>query len=650
MNRLKIYSFDVFDTLVTRQFVDPHYIFQEAGKRLADLGFESQFTSNYRTLRVSAERAVRSHSGGQEITLDQILEEVIRASKLLPTDIVNLREVEISTEIEFAIKVPAGIQLLESARQVADQIIFLSDMYLPTETVEKILSKLEIKTADDIVYVSSEFGSSKHTGSLYRDVAAKFNPQASFIHIGDNYKSDVLQAREAGWTATHFKSAIPNKYENIAHKYEENENLQSFTGELRRRRLDYDGPQLTMYILGLQVLGPLLFVYVYKLLEWCNKENIDHIFCLSRDTQALLEVLDTFASFGFNVPKYTYLYISRKSLRMPEFFINGQECPKWIFEESGELTIGVIFKRLDLDIQEWWPWLSQNGWSSCNENKKIGLKEKAIVTEWLNQGDLRIAFKKKCAEQHRLINEYFDNSGLLTSNKPLVCDVGWTGSSFKALRTILGVLNHKQVLHGYYFGMKSPPRHVQSLLAADSELWHQDCFYEIIETLLSADHGGVHSYSMTPSGVRPVLHEEKNIVAIERGLLQLRSGCISTIVAGCRQTKLADNILDIEVIQQMAERSYHLLLSQPTTDEAIAIGDWPISIDSTHDNLAPMAPKLSLVATLHTMVNAHRRHRKYWHKAIKLRNGNLIFMALRLTDFTLNLSRRVKRRLETTQF
>ena len=102
-------------------------------------------------------------------------------------------------------------QVFNYAKQQGKRIIIVSDMYLPEDFLTQVLQEKGF-TGFEKLYVSNAVRKLKGTGALYRHVAQelKVAPE-DFLHIGDNFKSDVRRAKEAGWSAVW--------YPGVAHQY-----------------------------------------------------------------------------------------------------------------------------------------------------------------------------------------------------------------------------------------------------------------------------------------------------------------------------------------------------------------------------------------------------------------------------------------------
>lgn len=187
-----VVSFDVFDTLIARPFAEPSELFDAVGQALGIDGF--------RTLRIEGESLARRAAPDREdITFSDIYAAIVSAG-LLSGQVAGLAaEKELELERALCGSRPAGRRLYDEVRASNPDalILAISDMYLPAAEVAGLLASNGYSF--DRVFVSSEYGRSKHTGGLFDVVRAELDLYPTrWVHVGDNPWSDVLMAKSRG--------------------------------------------------------------------------------------------------------------------------------------------------------------------------------------------------------------------------------------------------------------------------------------------------------------------------------------------------------------------------------------------------------------------------------------------------------------------
>lgn len=198
ISKYQYISFDIFDTLIERKVKAPSDIFAIVGKNILGDACADVFRQD----RINAELIARKNCKTGEVTLDNIYD--CLADKYLEKKAL-LKESEIQTELDFCIPKQNIIEVLKYAFEKNKTIFIISDMYLPTNVIKKMLEKCGIHN-DIKVYVSNEYGVNKISGKLFRIVLNENNVNASkMLHIGDSIKADSIGALKAGIHFYHIK-------------------------------------------------------------------------------------------------------------------------------------------------------------------------------------------------------------------------------------------------------------------------------------------------------------------------------------------------------------------------------------------------------------------------------------------------------------
>lgn len=187
--RHDVISFDIFDTLLMRRVLYPTDIFDIVGSRARKNGLT--LPDNFKDYRMQAEAIAASEHGG----LDGIYKELRAILNLTTEEAEQICQLEIAVERDALLPRPDILEAFAYARKQGKQIILASDMYLPSAMLSQLLEENGYAGVDNI-YVSDERGMSKQDG-LFRLIRQDY-PEASIMHVGDNYKADIWPARCCG--------------------------------------------------------------------------------------------------------------------------------------------------------------------------------------------------------------------------------------------------------------------------------------------------------------------------------------------------------------------------------------------------------------------------------------------------------------------
>ncbi len=147
-------SFDVFDTLITRNVLEPYDVFRLMNREFNVSIGSSDFVS-FSEIRRSCEASCRErmkkvHPDYEDVNLDEIYEEIEVQTVYERELLEEMKLLEISLEHKVCRRRNVGYELYRLAVEAGKEIIFVSDMYLPKAIVARLLS--ENGYSDDIAY------------------------------------------------------------------------------------------------------------------------------------------------------------------------------------------------------------------------------------------------------------------------------------------------------------------------------------------------------------------------------------------------------------------------------------------------------------------------------------------------------------------
>ena len=426
-----VVSFDVFDTALIRKTYLPIDIF--------DL-IEEKIGKNFKELRIEAEQNIRKEKPYYNI--DDIY-------NLLPQFDKNI---EIQTELENCLP---NIEILEKYKNINDIKIFISDMYLSSGIIKKMLEKCGYK--NPIVFVSCELNSCKSTGELFKNVENKINNKIH-THYGDNYTSDILGAKIANinpiyvHSLANSKTSVPNiknsKLKKILINADINEN-------------NIDNKVATYF-------SPL----IYNFTKWILSERSR----VGNDKKILFNARDGYLPYIiardiFKAKNIEYIEVSRKSMISSTFNLDKN------FDDACNIT---MFKRLILSRAN----TVSAFLKSINFDSSIRLKKNNKTLQEFclkNQGYLYQFFKEKRENTKKYLNKFNIREG------DMIVDIGYFGTIQYAIEKVLNLK-----LNGYYLQTSE-----NKILNINTESYFNKKIIKqglLIETLFSSDDNGVYNY------------------------------------------------------------------------------------------------------------------------------------------------------------
>lgn len=439
---MKVYSFDIFDTCIVRACGSPKNIFEILASKVCYKPLSKTERLEFVLERIDAEKRARDKKESGEVTLEQIYEEA-KFEALTDCSKEEIKKLEINLEIDLSSGVKEIREKVDSLRKKG-LIIFISDMYLPREVIEKILIKNDFLREKDYLFISHETGFSKNNGSLYRYVQeqlkiSKFN----WIHFGDNRYADIRQARRFGIKA-----------KKIIHKYSFYENLliesaididsykaQCLASISKAIRLQLSSNPKTLF--GADFVAPIFSLFTLSILEDAKRNNIKKLYFLSRDCLIPYNIACEFIKAN---PEYKniechYLYLSRSSIYFP--------CLSEISVESlGTLNFDPTLP-LSYSLPRLKNFIPDSDFDELNnliKNKK-GKELEETVIKFLS---------KLWMKERNVLLQYFIQEGLAEDNgSSAIVDIQGSRTCQVRINSLLEEYGYAKV-RGYYFTISEP--------------------------------------------------------------------------------------------------------------------------------------------------------------------------------------------------
>ena len=251
----EIKSFDIFDTLIARTVKNPIDVFDIV---------EKQFPyNNFKFIRLQSQNQSSQ-------TMDSIYDEFKKITNESDETINKLREFELITEMENTIPIFSNIS------KIKDGDIFVSDMYLSSNEIRKLLDYHHINKNTEL-FVSS---GGKSDGTMWESLTQTYKISS---HYGDNYHSDIMMASRYGIKGVYTESYKFTVLE--SHLIQNNEF--ELCKQIRKFRLanPYDENTIEYKIYEQQISYniPILLFICNKLDEILINENRNTVLFLSRD-------------------------------------------------------------------------------------------------------------------------------------------------------------------------------------------------------------------------------------------------------------------------------------------------------------------------------------------------------------------------------
>jgi predicted HAD superfamily hydrolase len=309
---IQLYSFDIFDTLITRCTEHPSDVFWYVQEELKQnsLKLPEYIVDSFATVRIEAESNARAFYEKNEITIDDIYRILSQMADLSDDQIAYIKEIEIQKEKEFARPIEENIRQLKELLRENKRVVLISDMYLSEGIIRELLTTIDMCFENISMYVSSRYNATKASGELYIKVKEIEEIEyGEWHHIGDNHISDVIVPRMLGILAVDFDKTkiVSNKEKN---NYREYENQLSET----KKNLEEIEQAKNVIKVG-AISGLILYSFVKWLIDIAIKRNIEILYFMARDGYILKAIADLIIDNEEKNIQTRYIYSSRKAWR-----------------------------------------------------------------------------------------------------------------------------------------------------------------------------------------------------------------------------------------------------------------------------------------------------------------------------------------------
>jgi len=584
-----MYSFDIFDTLITRNTAIPRGIFMLMGKIMYELDrYDSFLCTNFYELRSGAERLARQYArsaGRGEITLDDIYKTLSLTTSLSEGQLEELKKLEVDLECDHALGIQKNISLLKKLIKEGERVVLISDMYLDEKSIRCILCRVDAVFADIPVYVSSAYGKTKGSGGLFFEVQKQ--EQADFsnwVHYGDDENADIRPARKLGIEAVHLISEEVKEYEypekSIYHQL--SIGCSRYVRILRERDCINE--------VGSSLAGPILYPYVRWILRESLKNGINRLYFVARDGWILKQIADKIIEKQNYQINTAYIYGSRVAWRLPCYDGLNEELDKIINYPSMKEVFSMedLAKMYQLTLKEFLSFLPENT-DILKRKKQISKGEADTICKRLQEKEeFRKYLVKSQAKNREFVIRYLQQELDVSDDRYAFVELSGTGFTQQCL---------VKILRDFYTG------EVKTFFCSLSDIPENDgCkffqFYPndlkryfMLELMCRAPHGQVTGYKEEKGIILPVMESEEGEGIKAYGIETYRDAVLAYVE--CMENVCAQNGLAETQRLDIVKEYLELITEHPPKRIAEYFCHMPFSGDSENNTVADFAPSVS---------------------------------------------------------
>lgn len=460
---IKYISFDVFDTALLRPFYSPDDLFKMLEGEFRSLAPDER--RSFSDIRKRAEESARKEKiyetdhPLEEISLDDIYKKIKQYTSLTQEQLHRMKNCEIKAELVYCYKRKSIFNLYLAALHLNKKVIFISDIYLGNDVMEKLLTKEGYTFS--ALFVSEALGASKRTGSIYDQVVTALKINAyEMIHIGDDWEADIIQAKKRKIESIFYPKPIDCILYNISDiktthscgPYKEaGANMINFEKALEflgnrcalavaANKL-YDQPFISYHegsemnaspqFAGYYALGMHLLGFTKWLADDILKKNYEEAVFIARDGYLPMKAYKIVQEYCTGLPEGKYFYTSRKA---------GMPCGIHHWNEIYGLYDAIAFAECTLNdfIRMLEPVLDLNKMADCNLTKEDLEGKICDYDEFcyhVKNDIARLFDEEKAWNYNKAVSGYFNG---IFSGKSVLIDIGYSGRTQEVIYRTCG--------------------------------------------------------------------------------------------------------------------------------------------------------------------------------------------------------------------
>ncbi len=514
------FSFDIFDTIITRTTYSPYGIFALIQNELITNNKYSSLPDvirynfynirtgtpeflNYTRYADSYKISISADEIKEEFNLDDIYNVIKKSYSLSDEQINSLINLELEFEYKNSTAIKENIDLIKYLLEKNKKILLISDMYLSQENIKNILLKHDDIFKDIPIYVSSKYGRKKSNAKLFSIVRKKEKLDYSkWCHIGDNEKSDIQIPKALKMQTIHFKQKNLTEFEQSFYNLEFNQNASEelALGLSKNTRMFLEDNNKAEFAAFAVIV---LYPYVKWILDSSIEQNINRLYFIARDGYILKTIADIIIKED-NLPLNThYIYGSRRAWGIP-LISQKEDLVRPVKKYSKGKNIAVLADDLEISFSELIRFLPER---LKNKNKKLDATLLKNVYNYLIKDDEFLNFiKEKNKNKNELTKKYLFQELDLSDDKFALVDLTASGySCCQVAREIFRQTN-----------LKTKNFNICSYANINKEYYTPLVFLKkktdsIIECFCRAPHGQTIGYKEEGNKVIPILENNEII-------------------------------------------------------------------------------------------------------------------------------------------
>lgn len=348
IEKYAFFSFDIFDTLVTRKTITPLGVFSIIQEKLCQdtspIQIPSHVKENFCEIRTRTEKFMYQkvcNEVKRDVTIYEIYERIAYQYGLSDSVVKKIIDLEIEIETTHMLPIRENIELVNELIVQGKKVVLISDMYFPSKIIRYFLSTFSNAFNLIPIYVSCDCNAKKNNGKLFHVVQEKEHVKFSeWVHFGDNIIGDIKEPQKLDITTVHYDFFIQKPYQKLLL----NSASHIIASQLSLGVSRYACIEKKLFgkaEFGACFAGPVLLPYIKWILDHALNKHLTKLYFVARDGYLLQQIANIIIEKRKLPIETKYLYGSRIAWRDP------------YREESDQEKLNIVaYLKQEIDFKE----------------------------------------------------------------------------------------------------------------------------------------------------------------------------------------------------------------------------------------------------------------------------------------------------------
>lgn len=307
LEKYKVISFDIFDTLITRKIYNPDDLFNLMEQKVT--------VKDFKNIRKQSEIEANEFYK-KDVNLDEIYQRM--NTRFIHDDKTaeKIKQMEIDYELKLCIPRKDMLEIFNYLKSINKKIILVSDMYLNKDIIEKMLEICGYSGYEKL-YLSNDINKRKDTCEMWKFVSKKYR---KIVHIGDNISSDYINPKKYKISALKIESGKEKfkeidgatNLENLAVTPSNSIFLGNLVNNLLFNEVFEENQISSLEQFGYVAIGPMIYEFMKFLYNSTNEDN--KLCFLAREGYQLQKLYNDFCKIcGLKMRNSLYFLASRRA-------------------------------------------------------------------------------------------------------------------------------------------------------------------------------------------------------------------------------------------------------------------------------------------------------------------------------------------------